>query len=238
MISSCRPALSLSAFVLALALVASPSVALEIIDSFDDTIPGGVLDALVAPNPNTTTQTGLGSTIGGQRYVEEFLSVGVGSGTSIGLPGSGTVSHSNGPAEISSQTYIYGLSSALNADLSGESAFLITDVDGLDLSDIVATLVWTVDLSILVESGAGSAMSTQTLSADGDYLFPFSAFGGVDFSDVDKITFLYDDPAGFAGGAGADYTLTNMLAVPEPSTALMLGLGLIGLTLRTPRAQR
>ena len=136
------------ALLLVVALGASPSFADTIIDRFQDSLPGGSLAALAAPNPNTSTQTGLGSTLGGQRHVEEFLSLGVGSGTSIGLPGSGTVSHSNGPAEISNQTYVYGFSSDLNADLSGDSAFLITDVAGLDLSDIVATLIWDVELTI------------------------------------------------------------------------------------------
>jgi hypothetical protein len=70
------------------------------------------------------------------------------------------VSHNNGVAR-SNQTYVYGFSSDLSADLSGENAFRITDVSGL----VVSTFIWTVDLTITVESGASSGASTQTLSA-------------------------------------------------------------------------
>lgn len=62
------------------------------------------------------------------------------------------------------------------------------------------------------------------LTPDGAYEILFSAFAGIDFSDIDGIKLLSQD-----GVLSPDFGISAVKAVPEPATAFLLAGGLAGL---------
>ncbi len=87
----------------------------------------------------------------------------------------------------------YGKNADLNADLTIDgSTALLVDVTGGDLSSGPRPT----PLTVTVVSGAGSASVTIQLISNQKYFILFSDFAGVDFTDVDYISFAVEqDPA-------------------------------------------
>lgn len=97
----------------------------------------------------------------------------------------------------------YGANADLNEDLvaDGSVAFEL-EVDG-DMDDSSPVRPVTLTVTAASNGGAAAAVATLTLVADGVYQIPFSSFAGVDFSDIDYLSFEFDA----SGVAAVDYDL-------------------------------
>jgi hypothetical protein len=116
----------------------------------------------------------------------------------------GDLSYATGLAPSGVLTLEYGVTANLNLNLSADRSFQLA-IDG-DMDDGGAPRP--IQLTITVKSGGLAAVSrTFTILNDGVYRFPFSAFSGVKFSDVDYLKFKFDA----SGVSGIDYVLTGGL---------------------------
>lgn len=109
----------------------------------------------------------------------------------------GVMCHNHGPAARSIFDLSYGLEADLNADLTGGAAtglevFLL---DG-DLDDSIPPRPVPVTITVTSRRGTPQeATASVTLSILNDAtstLFLFSAFAGVDFTDVDRLVYRFD----------------------------------------------
>ncbi len=85
-------------------------------------------------------------------------------------------------------TMTYGLAGDLNADLivGGLADHISVTIEG-DQDNSVP--VRPIPMTITVVSGTGTATITKNMVEDGTHAFYFTEFAGVDFADVDRITF-------------------------------------------------
>ncbi len=149
------------------------------------------------PMPYTVSATNTDATgihiLGGERVVT--LEKRAGSSTQpyiILVAGFGATYNSAFGCEAT-WTNEYGLNADLNADLTqdGSTAFLV-DVTGGDLWSGPRPTPFTVT----VISGTGTAATTIQLVDNKKYFIPYTDFPGVDFTDVDYISFAVEqDPA-------------------------------------------
>jgi len=115
-------------------------------------------------------------------------------------------------------TTTYGGGGDLNADLTvGGATAIFVDVISGDMYSGPRPI----PLTVTVYSGTGSASVTRQLVYEETYEFPFSAFTGVDFTDVDRIVFEIvqdsnvNDAVDFA--LGRYYTNEGTVGVEESS---------------------
>lgn len=88
----------------------------------------------------------------------------------------------------------YGLNADLNADLTaGGGSAIMVDVTGGDLSSGPRPTPFTVT----VTSGGVTASSTIQLVSNAKYFLPFTDFVGIDFTDVDYISFVVEQNPAF-----------------------------------------
>lgn len=107
----------------------------------------------------------------------------------------------------------YGATADLNVDLSTEVAFVVKMID----ADLNGTLTLT------VRSGANTASKTVVIPTSASTIvLGFNQFPGIDFTDVDQLTYLISGPNAY--DVAIDHFGTM---VPVPS-AVWAGLGLIG----------
>ena len=177
------------------------------IDLFDTQFDGRAMSASVPGGVRTTFS---------QILVNPFD---LGANQSI-TSGAYSVGGDFGVETFSGITYGYdtsGIQKELNLDLSDQNAFAF-DFIGTDQPLSVGVLV-----------SSGSATDTQSITigpSSGLKYIPFSAFSGIDFSDVDRLTFSFrTNPSG-------DFALNSIGAVPEPASMAALGLGVAALLRR------
>ncbi|MEM7625743.1 MAG: PEP-CTERM sorting domain-containing protein [Planctomycetota bacterium] len=137
----------------------------------------------------------------------------------------GTLVFSNDPSTQGTLTLTYG--TAGDFDLvtntgGADFGFLEIDVDSIDIGNTATVTVTATD------TFANSASTAVAVAATGDFLVPFSAFGGVDLTSVDTLEFSI-----LGDQAGLDISLEEISrVVPEPSSLILLGLGGVALLRR------
>lgn len=198
-----------------------PVYADTIIDSFTNEFPlrnlpgAGLLPLLWVGTLNGTTasiatanQSSLSGVAGGQRYsrliassIANFVLAQISS-----WQGVRELVYSSGLGTSGKLDLIYGVQSDLDLDLTagGAIAFELEMSASGDISP--ARPVY---FTVTAESGSGAAKDTVsgTFTGGGVYTVPFSAFQGVDFTDIDYLSYNFD--ASQVGGA--DYSLVGGL---------------------------
>ena len=188
----------------------------RVIDSFMNPLPDQTLPYSSTPGPylwagtlgelsqplDIASQSSLSGVIGGARTVkvrEATLSNFI-----YACLTNGTLSYATGLAPSGALTLEYGVTAALNMNVSADRAFSLY-LDG-DLSS--SSSPRPVQLTITVKSGGLAAVSkTFTLLDNGRYNFPFSSFSGVNFADVDYLKFHFEA----SQVQGVDYDLIGGL---------------------------
>ena len=181
--------------------------------------------------------------------------VSVGSAMTIGLGGVISPGNSPGTAATGSQTWLDGGSYLWEVNASGDAGGTQGADPGWDWLDITGTLDlsnltaggFTIDIDSLTASNlAGDAVGfdTWTKGSPGDVDYSFTiATASAGITGFDAANFLLDS-SGFSNApswewqivlSGSDLVL-QAYAVPEPSSAALLGLGGLALTLRRKRS--
>ncbi len=151
--------------------------------------PGNMVSNLVSDD---AYQTGASGVLGGERYALITYVVGTANSGIYGLGNMLTFNHNAGAS--AKLTLTYGLNSDMNADLTAMAATQLQ-------VNVVAGDMYAgprpVPCTITVTSGRGTAnehtaSATQSLVLEGVYAYPFASFVGVDFTDVDAITYHFD----------------------------------------------
>jgi hypothetical protein len=166
--------------------------------------PGLMVSHLV---DDSAYQTGLPGVIGGERNAVITYVAGT---ANSGIYGAGNVMSHNHNAGASSVLELeYGLTTDLNADFLSISAtmFIVTVISG----DMYAG-PRPVPCTITVTSGRGTgdeetASMTMDLILEDAYMYQFSSFGSVDFSDVDYIKYTFDA----SGYTSVDYSIGPLI---------------------------
>jgi hypothetical protein len=222
------------------AWLASPAVvqALPIIDEFDEPAAGQTVTPLVNPfvgSSSTSTATGLVDVLGGSRDLTLTAQAVFAGG-----------SQANAEINLITSPGNFQLTNSIRVDSVVEIAWdandagLDTDFSaftGLALQGVENDLSTSYTLT-LATFGGGSASLTLAPGAEfsGNLDFSFASFiGSLNLADVDSIVLEVD------GARGADVIIDRLVAVPEPTTAAALAVGLAGLAWmgrRRPSAAR
>lgn len=179
----------------------------RVIDAFSDPFPMTTLPGASSPAPivwtgrlagssqpqDSASQDNLAGVLGGQRFamVEEDTATNLLVTASTGpVGGHYELSYATATGRSGVLTLQYGALRNLDADLvsDGGQAFELAIVGDMD----DGAQPRPVQLRVTVHSGAASAQATRSLAADGVYQIPFSAFAGIDFTDVDFVMFELD----------------------------------------------
>lgn len=130
-----------------------------------------------------SSQVGLPGVLGGER--DALITQTTGTANSVIVQGYFTHNHNAGAA--STLEVRYGVTNDLDADLTyaGADAMVIDLISG-DMYSGPRPVPVTITVT---------TSSQQSMINDGIYLFPFIAFAGVDFTDIDKISYFFDASA-------------------------------------------
>jgi len=219
-----------AAVLFALAL-AAPSSAL-MIDNFNEGLIS-LVDSDSEPGPSFQQNAGLGSanTIGGVRHTTATA----GGVPLVGIPGTASVVSVIGPLGTASVTAL--ISGSYNLFYDGIDDEVANTTDGglfLDLTSQDAFVVNLVNLTataaemrITLWDGNSGSNSPFMTPVTGVNTIPFTAFSGIDFDDIRAIRLNITEVNNLG-----EIVINDFYAVPEPGTALLLGIGLAGLASR------
>lgn len=195
----------------------------RLIDAFEDPVPAQTLPGTTTPaellwvgtlNGITQTedkepQSNLPAVMGGKR-VSALLAATPSNLVTVGIF-DGSLNFASGTGKSGKLVLEYGSSaSPLNKNLSSELAFEVAINGDMDDGASPRPVLLTVRVGTNGLTRYGTAQ--LSLARDGVYQIPFSSFsGGVDFSDVDSISFTFDASAVSA----VDYTLIGGLRTAD-----------------------
>jgi hypothetical protein len=137
---------------------------------------------------DSAVQSGIPGAIGGQRNTTLTASSLSNFVTAVMTSSNGTplLGYASSYPTSAGLTLAYGAQAALNANLSAMRAFEL-EVDG-DLYSGPRP----VPLTITVRSGSTTRSAVTTLIDNRTYYVPFTSFAGINFADVDAVTFAFD----------------------------------------------
>ncbi len=202
-----------------------------VIDDFTDTLPvvevfpgvfAGALQVDSVVSLDAASQAGLPSVMGGERDSTLQRFGFFGSDITVVI-GDGSLAYASAFGLTGKLTLEYGAASSLNSDLSSADRFEF-EMTG-DLDDSMPTRP--VPVTITMTSGAGTkgeatASFVQAMLADGLQSFAFSNLPGIDFSDVDSLTFVFDGSSPKL--QAIDWSIGAISAVPTPGAAALLAI--------------
>lgn len=233
-------------FTLALLMMAPLAQANHIDFIQDDSVPGnGVTNATFSlsssnATPASNTQVGDPADIlGGTRAVTVVRDEGFGGSiTASKVAGTDFISVMNGNTAAGNVTLDYNGFDNLNFAAQWSRIDVGVTIN-VNASNGIGDPEF--DLFLTVESSAGSG-TVQSARIEGSVAqgattisFPFShpGFSAVDFTDVDRVTLLFDTKV-INTDYQIDFVTRNGAPVPEPAGAALVGLAAVGL-LRRPR---
>jgi len=176
--------------------------------------PGTLVEHLVS---DAAYQTGLAGALGGERTAVIYYVAGTANSNIIPSYGWMTMNHNAGASAILDLTY--GEFVDLSTDFTpSASMFIVTVATG----DMYAG-PRPVPCTITVTSGRGTAEEatasmTLDLINEADYEFPFANFGGIDFADIDMISYNFDASNVLAVDFGIGPLRTDDTTVPTKSS--------------------
>lgn len=191
------------------------------IDAFTDpvppqTLPGttitsellwvGTLNG-VSKTEDKATQSGLPGVMGGKRVADSIATSPSNLVTTSIFDGN--LSYATGTGSSGKLVLEYGGTTQLNKNLSSELAFEL-EING-DMDDGASPRPVLLTVRVGTNGLTRYATAQVSLARDGVYQIPFSWFAGVDFTDVDYISFSFDS----SSVSAVDYTLIGGLRTAD-----------------------
>ena len=212
---------------LAVVLGGFSASATVIIDNFE----GGPFSLTAPDSPVSQTGLSTANVIGGQRNisVRSFTS-GAPTMVSLSLSAGDDAALLSSTFSGGSATLAYPLGGLMDLTVGGTLDRFEIVVSGVD--EALCALANTCQVQAAHGSGGIFTITSVDVLIDGIVTLPYSAFGNADFAQVDELRFspIVRDEGG--------YSVSEIRAVPEPSTALLLGGGLLALVFRATRLRR
>lgn len=208
--------------------LATPAGALVIIDDFESG-DYNVIDDTTTPTATSAEQTGLdpNSVVGGTR-----LTLVNASGTT-GVTATAALATTPGDdslllTTLNSATFNLYYDGIANGAFDGSSGALALDLSGENALRFDVTSPGTgADLRVYLFDSSGSQFVSLITIATGAVHVSLGLFPTIDLSDIQGIRFFIDNVT-----VANSVAISNIAAVPEPGTALLLGVGLSAIAVR------
>lgn len=157
----------------------------------------------VPRSQDQASQPGLPGVTGGQRRAT--LTATTLSNLVTTTINAGELSYSSGTGKSGTLLLEYGATQDLNKNLATELAFEL-EVQG-DMDDGASPRPVLLTVTVMTNGRTRTSSVQRSLVNDGVYQIPFSSFNGVDFADVDYLSFKFDA----SGVSAIDYALLGGL---------------------------